>query len=118
MPTPPVWRVRDRTTFAALRRSGRRVRRGPVTVTWLPAAGGATDPPRLAFAIGTRTGGAVVRNRLRRRVRAAFAELVGNRAVAPGTYLDSPGAGAVDAPPSELRAALADAVRSAAGVGP
>src|SRR5207302_3948031 len=52
-PSPPVgliWRIRDRATFAALRRSRHRVRRGPITVTWLP--GDPAVPPRVAYAIG------------------------------------------------------------------
>jgi ribonuclease P protein component len=60
-----IWRVRDQATFRSLR-DARRVRRGPLTVAWL--ADGSV-PPRVAFAIGRRVGGAVVRNRLRRRLR-------------------------------------------------
>src|SRR5437764_12723019 len=66
-PPPPVgltWRVRDRRTFAAFRRPGagsdqhsRRSRRGPITVTWVD--GSPTEPPRVAFAIGRKVGGAV-----------------------------------------------------------
>jgi ribonuclease P protein component len=40
-------------------------------------------PPRVAFAIGRKVGGAVVRNRLRRQLRAALAA----RDLAPGDYL-------------------------------
>ncbi|MGH9190794.1 MAG: ribonuclease P protein component [Acidimicrobiales bacterium] len=63
-----IWAVRGRTDFEDLRRSGHRVRRGPLTVTWL--AGEPTGPPRVGYAIGRNLGGAVVRNRLRRRLRA------------------------------------------------
>ena len=69
---PTLWRIRDRGTFAAMRRSGRRARRGLVTVTWLAPADAAGDPPRIAFAVPGRSG-AVVRNRVRRRLRAALA---------------------------------------------
>ena len=66
-----IGRVGDRATFDALRREGRRARRGPMTVVHLPGAGDV----RVAFAIGRRVGPAVVRNRLRRRLRAAMREL-------------------------------------------
>ena len=35
---------------------------------------GTDEPPRVAFAVGRRCGGAVVRNRVRRRLRAAVRE--------------------------------------------
>jgi ribonuclease P protein component len=79
-----IGRFGDRATFDALRRDGRRVRRGPMTVTYLP---GGTDA-RVAYAIGRSVGSAVVRNRLRRRLRAAAREL--DRVpggLAPGAYL-------------------------------
>ena len=83
---PQLWRVRDRRTFAALRRHGRRVRRGPLTVTWLPAAGDPT-PPRAAFSVGRSVGGAVQRNRVRRRLRGALRELLLAGRLPSGTYL-------------------------------
>lgn len=50
-------------------------------------------PPRVAYAIGRKVGGAVVRNRVRRRLRAIFAELAGpSQALVPaGAYLVSTG---------------------------
>jgi len=63
-----IWRVRDRATFAAFRRA-RRVVVPPVTVAVVPVASG--GPPRVAYAIGRKLGPAVVRNRVRRRLRAA-----------------------------------------------
>src|SRR5436309_16058533 len=62
-----IWRVRDRATFVALRRAGRRARRGPVSVTWVAAP--AADPPRVAYAVGRHVGGSVARYRLRRQLR-------------------------------------------------
>jgi ribonuclease P protein component len=79
----PIWRIRDRATFVALRRSNRRVRRGPITVTWAP--GGPADPPRVAYAIGKHVGGATVRNRIRRRLRAIVRDL--ERPLGPGAWL-------------------------------
>jgi ribonuclease P protein component len=73
--------VRDRRTFAALRKDGRRHRSGPVTATVLhdPDASGA----RVAFAVTRNLGGAVQRNRLRRQLRA----IVRDVELAPGAYL-------------------------------
>lgn len=87
-PRPQLWRVTDRATFQALRRRGRRVRRGPLTVTFLAPDPAATPvPPRVAFTVGKATGGAVVRNRVRRRLRAALRELQGADRLPAGTYL-------------------------------
>ena len=83
-----------------------------MTVTWIPPTEGDAAPPRLAFAIGRRSGGAVVRNRLRRRLRATFVALPD---LPGGAYLVSAGPEAVSAPPAELAAALGEAVLAAAG---
>lgn len=64
-----IWRVRDRATFAAFAGT-RRHRHGPLTLT-VVEAGDPGDPPRVAYQIGRRVGGAVVRNRVRRRLREA-----------------------------------------------
>jgi ribonuclease P protein component len=79
---PGVGRIHDRATFEALRRSGCRARRGPVTVTF--AASGGPGAPKVAYAVGRRVGGAVVRNRLRRRLRSVVRGVEG---LAPGAYL-------------------------------
>jgi ribonuclease P protein component len=68
--------------FDALRRTRHKVRSGPLRVSWVPG-GAEGGPVRVAFAIGRRVGPAVVRNRVRRRLRAAFLEL----RPAPGDYL-------------------------------
>ena len=105
-----AWRIRDRATFEALRRSGRRVRRGPVTVTY--TAAGTAPEPRVAYAIGRRVGTAVVRNRLRRRLRAATATVQG---LAPGAYLVAAGPDAAGQTYDELRKEVAEAMTAAGG---
>ncbi len=63
------------------------MRSGPLTVWFLPDPAG--DRPRLAFAIGRRVGEAVVRNRLRRQLRHAAADIARRQpgALPPGAYL-------------------------------
>ncbi|MCY3807085.1 MAG: ribonuclease P protein component [bacterium] len=68
-----IGRIRAGTTFERLRRDGRVVRHGLLEIRYLLDGGG--DPPRVAFAVARSTGSAVVRNRLRRRLRAVMREL-------------------------------------------
>ena len=106
-PRPELWRVTDRASFQALRRRGRRVRRGPVTVTYLaPDEQSSALPPRVAFAVGKATGGAVVRNRVRRRLRAALRELMVAGRLPSGTYLLGATAVVAQTPWSELLSSL------------
>jgi ribonuclease P protein component len=105
-PVGLIWAVRDRATFEALRRRGRRVRRGPLTVTWV--AGDPAVPPRVAFAIGRKTGGAVARNLLRRRLRAIAREVVGD--LRPGAYLFGATAATASLPYDDLRATVCSAL--------
>lgn len=112
-PRPPVgliWRVRDRATFEAFRREGRRARRGDVSVAFVPAPHG---PPRVAYGIGRHVGPAVVRNRVRRRLRAAAREIHGADGLAPGAYLVTVRPGAASLPYADLRRRLADACAAA-----
>lgn len=102
-----LWRIRDRRTFALLRSRGARRRSGPVSVTAVAADDG--TPPRVAFAVGRRVGPAVVRNRVRRRLRAALQE-VGPPA---GAYLVGAGRSAADLPFRELTSHLRAAVTAA-----
>jgi ribonuclease P protein component len=74
-------RVRERDAFVRLRRDGARVRADPLWCSFVLDSGLA--PPQVAFAIGRAVGSAVVRNRLRRRLRAVLA----NSDVPPGLYL-------------------------------
>lgn len=99
---PELWRVTDRQTFRALRERGRRARRGPLVLTWLAPGPGEDAPPRVAFAIGRAVGGAVRRNRIRRRLRAALRELQADGRLPAGTYLVGGRAELADLPWSEL----------------
>lgn len=111
---PQLWRVTDRATFHALRRSGRRVRRSVLTVTFLaPAPGIDPTPPRVAFTVGKATGGAVVRNRVRRRLRAALRELLVAERLPNGTYLLGASAAVAQMPWSALCDELAGAIDEA-----
>jgi len=111
--TTRIWRVRDRETFAVLRRSGQRVRRGPITVTWAP--GDPAEPPRVAYAIGKHVGGATVRNRVRRRLRTIVRDL--EPALSPGAWLIGAAPEVAKLSYGDLKAAVALAIRALEGNG-
>lgn len=90
--------VRGRRAFAALARDGRRVRSGPLTVIHRSDQ----TAPRVAFAVGRTVGPAVVRNRVRRRLRALWAA----RSPASGDYLLIAAPAAAGVTFAELGAAL------------
>jgi ribonuclease P protein component len=73
--------------------------------------GPGSEPPRVAYAVGRGVGGAVVRNRVRRRLRAATrahaAEFVPGRA-----YLIGAGPAAASTSYATLSVSLHDAVRA------
>jgi len=100
------WRVRDRASFAGLRRSGARRRMGALTVTRLDPADGGSPVPAVAYAIGRSVGGAVERNRLRRRLRAIVDELD----LTPGTYLIGAGPAAATLSSQDLRDLVAGGI--------
>ena len=83
-----IWRVNNRATFLAFRHA-RRARRGLITVAWVDDD--RDLPARVAFAISKKVGPAVVRNRLRRRLR----ELARRGGLRSGAWMiiASPGAG-------------------------
>ena len=80
---PRVDRLRGRRTFAALRQAGTRRRSGPIMITSIRRD--TPDSIRVGYAIPRAAGPAVVRNRLRRRLRAVVRELP----FEPGDYLIS-----------------------------
>lgn len=102
----PVWRLADPRDFEALRKSRRRTRCGSLTVAWAP--GSEAEPPRVAYAVGRRVGGAVVRNRLRRRLRAVMSEC----RPPPGHYLVSAQPAAASLSTSQLKALVSQALQA------
>src|SRR4051812_8811064 len=98
----PTGRIRDRGTFARLRASGSRTSSGPITVTFVHDE--VATPPRVAYSVGRRVGSAVVRNRIRRRLRAIVATVAAQ--LAPGAYLISAGPRAAEMSFADLRSAV------------
>jgi ribonuclease P protein component len=103
-PVGLIWRVRDRASFRALAAS-RRHRQGVLTMTRVASDVG--DPPRVAFAIGRPVGNAVVRNRLRRQLR-ALCQTHASEMLPGHSYL----VGALPAAPSATFRELDDAFRA------
>lgn len=80
--------------------------RGPITVTWLP--GDPAEGSRVAYAVGRRAGGAVVRNRIRRRLRAIIREL--RAELRPGAYLFGASAAAASLSYVDMKATVCQAL--------
>ncbi|MHB1584308.1 MAG: ribonuclease P protein component [Acidimicrobiales bacterium] len=109
--------IRHRRTFSQLRRPNGRAASGPVEVRYLylRPAGDDQERPAVAFNVGRRAGGAVVRNRIRRRLRAALAELAPDE-LQPGAYLVGAGPDAATLPYPTLVGCVGDAVAGAVAV--
>lgn len=107
-----IGRVRTRASFAALAATGRRARRGVVRIT--AVVGDPDDLPCLAFAVSKAVGPAVVRNRIRRRLRAAAAEL----GPVAGTYLVAVDPSGARLPYRQLRDDLAAALEAVGALAP
>jgi len=106
-----TWSIRDRGTFAALRRSPR-ARCGPLTVSFNQDS--AAVPPRMAYAIGRKVGGAVERNRLRRRLRAIVWQLAPS--LRPGAYLIGVAPEVANLSVGELRTTVTRALEKVGGM--
>jgi ribonuclease P protein component len=91
--------ISRRQTFDRLRRQGTRVRSRRLALIFAP---GDEHPPQVAFAIPRRIGGAVVRNRCRRRIRPLLAAHAAAGRLRPGVYLVQLSAPVDDLPASEL----------------
>lgn len=108
-----IERVSDRGSFQRLARHGRRVRSGVVRITFLPEPQGQR---RVAYALSRRVGNAVVRNRIRRRLRSVFTHLDATDfdAFRHGTYLVTAHREAATMPYGELAAAVTTALETLA----
>lgn len=108
---PVVGRIRRQATFRALVRPDGRGQKGPVTVVLSRKAREVAGFPLVGYAVGRRHGGAVQRNRLRRRLR----EAVRRAAVEldAGAYLVRATPAAAGLAFDELSSAVRDATRAA-----
>lgn len=104
-----IWRVSDRATFRHLARTPRK-RRAGLSLAYLPGDDG---PPKVAYAIARRVGGATERNLVRRRLRHAV-RMADDR-LAPGAYLLGASASAKTLEFSRLRTAVAALVEEVSG---
>ncbi len=112
--------IKDRTMFSGFDRSAARSSSGPITVVRSSRASDHTV--RAAFAIPRRVGPAVVRNRVRRQLRAALDELKAEKVLPDGAYLVVVRPGARGSHFNELRVWLSKAIQdlstSVHGTGP
>ncbi len=98
-----IHRIRDRAGFELLRQRGRRVSSGPL---WcIAVVDEDATYPQVAYAFGRTFGSAVVRNRMRRRLRALLATQPG--LLRPGWYLFGARPEIVDSTHQELSAMIA-----------
>ncbi len=105
--------MRGRANFLDLRRNGVRARSGPFVVTFAPWVD--DGPVQVGYAVSRRVGNAVVRNRLRRRLRAILDGLAraGNPTLRGGRYVISPNPAAVHLSFPQLEAAVQGALEKA-----
>jgi ribonuclease P protein component len=80
-----IGRIHERRRFEELRRVGRRAGTDHLWCRYLPDP--TAVPPRAAFAIGRTIGPAVVRNRVRRRLRALLRDAATTGHLPPGWLL-------------------------------
>lgn len=104
--------VSSRQDFAALSRSRARGRSGPI---WVVHVADGVPPARVAYAVSKKVGGAVVRNRVRRRLRPLMADLEASDQLPPGAYLVGVRPDVVDLTPAGLRRHLTAALQACGG---
>ena len=109
-PAVRVIRMHGRENFLDVRQHGFRARSGPIGVSYVARVSGA--PAQVGYAITQRVGNAVVRNRLRRRLRAALTELarVEHPTLRGGLYVINPSPAAVPLSFTQLGSALRTAL--------
>ena len=108
--------------FDAVYRKGRSVSTRYLVVHAFPREeDSGAEGPRLGLAVSRKVGGAVVRNRLKRRLRAAFEELAPEAARPDADYVLSARPGLAEATEERgagwLREQVAEALRLSAGAG-
>lgn len=104
-----IWRVSDRATFGQLARTPRK-RRAGLSLAYVPGADG---PPRVAYAVARRVGGATERNLVRRRLRHAVRSA--GDSLVPGAYLFGASASVKTLEFSRLRTSVAALVKEVSG---
>lgn len=109
--------VRRRRDFASLSASRRRARSGPVRVVHAPLGADEPSGVEVAYGIGKAVGPAVVRNRLRRRLRVLMRECLTDGRLIQGRYLVTLTPHAVDAGFDDLRRHLGVALDALPPVG-
>ena len=82
-----IWRIRERREFTRLTAEGQRARAGVLWCTYVLDPPGISTPPRVAFALGRALGPAVVRNRVRRQLKAMLQDASSAGHLPPGIYL-------------------------------
>lgn len=104
-----VGRIRSQRTFDLFRTAGAAGASGPLRVKFVRQ--NSWSKAEVAYALGKKLGGAVARNRLRRRLRAIVS--TADLGLSPGAYLVSAGPGATELSFADLRLAMGQAVRVA-----
>jgi ribonuclease P protein component len=80
-----TWRLRGPARITEVSRTGRSGNAGVVRLRYLPSV--VDQPPTVAYSVPRAVGIAVVRNRVRRRLRALVARAAADGALPPGSYL-------------------------------
>ncbi|MGB1506918.1 MAG: ribonuclease P protein component [Acidimicrobiales bacterium] len=108
-----IERLSGRPTFAELHARGTRTGRGPVR---LVSCVDFSQRVRIGYAIPRSVGSAVVRNRLRRRLRAVLAELDNEADLPGGNHLVRVSAPLTDWSHAKLRTTMADLMQRSSGM--